>query len=81
MKRVGAIRESTAVHPAALNIPSSPHQAQLTGVDSLDAIKYPVALSMYSEPPLCEVTIEEFEELALSRLEGTYSDVVYITLL
>lgn len=32
--------------------------------------KYPQPLSMYNEPPMSEVTLEEFEGLAFNRLEG-----------
>lgn len=73
MKRVGALKTQTGTF-----VPSSP----LTGRDGLamasmvtdmPALRYPYPLSLYTDPPLCEVTVEEFEELAFARLESNRS--------
>lgn len=71
MRRVGAIKNVGG--EAAVAVPSSPH-SQMDArqpVELPSGAKYALPLSLYSEPPLCEITIEEFEELALARLEGT----------
>jgi DNA primase large subunit len=43
--------------------------------------RYPFPLSMYSDPPLCEVTVEEFEELAFARLESKHIYYIFDDLL
>lgn len=82
MKRVGAIK---TVNPeVSSGIPSSPHAAahhDSRFAEMLPGSKYPQPLSLYGEPPLCEVTIEEFEELALNRLERTYKIFIYLSYL
>jgi hypothetical protein len=68
MKRVGATR--TEVVPSSPIGPSHSSAESFSRVIEMPAgTKYSAPLSLYSEPPLCEVTIEEFEELALGRLE------------
>ncbi len=81
MKRVGAIKVAT---DGGGSLPSSPQshagdffRNQVGGMVELLPCRYPQSLSLYNEPPLCEVTIEEFEELALSRLDGILLDYTF----
>ena len=39
-------------------------------VDSALSVKYPHDLQMYKEPPDAQITLNEFEELAVERLKG-----------
>lgn len=78
MKRVGAIKTVNQVNDYVSGaIPSSPHAD--SKVIEVASLKYPTPLSTYTEPPLCEVTLEEFEELALGRLERTKIYIVCVT--
>lgn len=75
MKRVGATKTTSTFSPATPNGESKAIGSMVAADSPSSALKpqfrYPFPLSMYSDPPLCEVTVEEFEELAFARLEST----------
>lgn len=40
---------------------------------------YPTRLNFYREPPLLEISIEEFEQFALDRMQGTFLHHIFLT--
>ena len=48
------------------------HKKQQFAAPSFKQQDYPHRLNFYNVPPTSEITLEEFEEWAISRLKGTW---------
>jgi hypothetical protein len=79
MKKIS--RSSPAIHNSSTltgQLPSSPLRTasgskEISYEQAVVPPQYPHRLSLYLQAPSYEITIEDFEELALARLERTFT--------
>lgn len=72
MKKISRSSAPTVPADSSFNaVTSSPLRAtrEISFEESTVPVQYPHRLSLYLQPPAYEITIEDFEELALARLE------------
>ena len=86
MKKISRPSAATASNPydSSSQLLSSPLRNSASGSaareisfeDATVPAQYPHRLSLYLQPPAYEITIEDFEELALARLERNQTKIV-----